>query len=135
MKYHHKEIIEIEPIQNIAFNRLIELLVWNDDMEEPRKMSLVAVIPRFDRPFLSSTQEYFQHAGQIDGVKTNWDVFAERYGLEKDFEKLGGSIPNSALFCDFCPALKYCTECKTSDCRQNFADWAYSDAPEKDQGV
>lgn len=135
MKYHHKEIIEIEPIQNIAFNPPIEQLVWNDDMEEPRKMSLVAVIPRFDRPFLSSTQEYFQHAGQIDGVKTNWDVFAERYGLEKDFEKLGGSIPNSALFCDFCPALKYCTECKTSDCRQNFADWAYSDAPEKGQGV
>ena len=31
--------------------------------------------------------------------------------------------------------IEYCTECKTSDCRQNFADWAYSDAPEKDQGV
>ena len=134
MKYHHKEIIEIEPIQNIAFDPPIEQLVWNDDMEEPRKMSLVAVIPRFDRPFLSSTQEYFQHAGQIDGVKTNWDVFAERYGLEKDFEKLGGSIPNSALFCDFCPALKYCTECKTLDCRQNFADWAYSEAKDETAG-
>ena len=135
MKYHHKEIVEIEALQNTAFNPPKEQLVWNDDMEEPRKKSLVAAIPCFDRPFLSSTQEYFQHAGQIDGVKTNWDVFAERYGLEKDFEQLGGQIPNSALFCDFCPALKYCTECKTADCTKNFTDWAYSDAPEKDQGV
>lgn len=135
MKYHHKEIIEIKPLQNIAFNPPKELLVWNDDMEEPRKMSLVAVISRFDRPFLSSTQEYFQHAGQIDGVKTNWDVYAERYGLESDFEKIRGSIPNRAVFCDFCPALKYCTECDTVDCPKNFTDWAYSDAPQKDQGV
>ena len=103
MKYHHKEIIEIEPIQNIAFNPPIEQLVWNDDMEEPRKMSLVAVIPRFDRPFLSSTQEYFQHAGQIDGVKTNWDVFAERYGLEKDFEKLGVQFQTALCSAIFAP--------------------------------
>ena len=41
--------------------------------------------------------------------------------------------------CKFCDIRRVsrddCTECRTSDCRQNFADWAYSDAPEKDRGV
>ena len=31
MKYHHKEIIEIEPIQNIAFNPPKVMPVWDAD--------------------------------------------------------------------------------------------------------
>src|SRR5574344_256699 len=136
MKDHHKEIIEIEPIQNIAFNPPIEQLVWNDDMEEPRKMSLVAVIPRFDRPFLSSTQEYFQHAGQIDGVKTNWDVYQERYGATmKSLKEAIESFNASHIPCEFCPARGHCaSDVRSGECTETFAEWAETEAKDETAG-
>ena len=138
MKYKGKELDVFKSDENIAFNPPHQMLIWNRESAEPLVEYVAAFCPSRENAVIINGGGVYQHCAEIPKAKTNWDIYAKRNGITTSLSSALDVFHQRGPACIFCPAInfcRHCTECDTVDCPKNFTDWAYSDAPEKDQGV
>ena len=60
-------------------------------------------------------------------VRTNWDLYCERYGTDKNEDLLKMAM-FQGIGCRCCPAKSFCKKIKAPTCHDSFIRWATSEA-------
>ena len=60
-------------------------------------------------------------------VRTNWDLYCERYGTDKNEDLLKMAM-FQGIGCLCCPAKSFCKKIKAPTCHDSFVRWATSEA-------
>lgn len=136
MQYKGKELVEFTSYKNVAFNPAKKMLVW--DKENNICESLVAAyLGRTNNPYkvitidpVNGAFSMFAHCSESPLVRTNWDVFCERYGTDKN-EDLLKMAKFQGIGCLCCPAKSFCKKAKEPTCHDSFVRWAKSEAEEE----
>ena len=69
-------------------------------------------------------------AAESSPVRTNWDVYCERYGTDKNEDLLKMAM-FQGIGCRCCPAKLFCKKIKAPTCHDSFVRWAKSEAEEE----
>lgn len=136
MQYKGKELVEFTSDKNVAFNPAKKMLVW--DKENNICESLVAAyLGGTNKPYKVITIDpvdgafsMFAHCSESPLVRTNWDVFCERYGTDKNEDLLKMAM-FQGIGCLCCPAKSFCKKAKEPTCQDSFVRWAKSEAEEE----
>lgn len=143
MQYKGKELVEFTSDKNVAFNPAKKMLVWNE-ADNIHQKTVVAYLGGTKNIYKvkaiysidSLSSESYAHCAEIPPVRTNWDVYCEKYGIDKDwdFQK----VTSVDLNCTTCPAWKICKKSKICikgkigvNCPDTFIRWAKSEAEEE----
>jgi hypothetical protein len=144
MQYKGKELVEFTSDKNVAFNPPKKMFVW-DCEGYIYKRRVVAYLGGYHRDYKviafgpideCKTLESYAHCSESSPTCTNWDVYCERYGIDKDwdFQK----VTSVDLNCTTCPAWKICKKSKIYNkgkigvnCPDPFIRWAKSEAEEE----
>lgn len=138
MQYKGKELVEFTSDKNVAFNPPKKMFVW-DCEGYIYKRRVVAYLGGYHRDYKviafgpideCKTLESYAHCAEIPPVRTNWDVFCERYGTDKNEDLLKMAM-FQGIGCLCCPAKSFCKKAKEPTCHDSFVRWAKSEAEEE----
>ena len=138
MQYKGKELVEFTSDKNVAFNPPKKMFVW-DCEGFIYKRRVVAYFGGYHRDYKvrafgpideCKALESYAHCAEISLVRTNWDVFCERYGTDKN-EDLLKMVMSCGIGCRCCPAKSFCKKAKEPTCHDSFVRWAKSEAEEE----
>ena len=137
MQYKGKELVEFTSDKNVAFNPPKKMLVW-DKADNIHQKTVVAYLGGTKNiykvitidPVDSWSSESYAHCAEIPPVRTNWDVFCERYGTDKNEDLLKMAM-FQGIGCLCCPAKSFCKKAKEPTCHDSFVRWAKSEAEEE----
>ena len=138
MQYKGKELVEFTSDKNVAFNPPKKMFVW-DCEGFIYKRRVVAYFGGSHRDYKvralgpideCKALESYAHCAEIPPVRTNWDVFCERYGTDKN-EDLLKMVMSCGIGCRCCPAKSFCKKAKEPTCQDSFVRWAKSEAEEE----
>ena len=138
MQYKGKELVEFTSDKNVAFNPPKKMFVW-DCEGFIYKRRVVAYFGGYHRDYKvrafgpideCKALESYAHCAEISPVRTNLDVFCERYGTDKN-EDLLNMVLFQRIGCLCCPAKSFCKKAKEPTCHDSFVRWAKSEAEEE----
>ena len=137
MQYKGKELVEFTSDKNVAFNPAKKMLVW-DKADNIHQKTVVAYLGGTKNIYKvkalysidSWSSESYAHCAEIPPVRTNWDVFCERYGTDKNEDLLKMAM-FQGIGCLCCPAKSFCKKAKEPTCHDSFVRWAKSEAEEE----
>jgi hypothetical protein len=137
MQYKGKELVEFTSDKNVAFNPAKKMLVWDKENNIHQK-TVVAYLGGTKNTYKvkalysidSWSSESYAHCAEIPPVRTNWDVFCERYGTDKNEDLLKMAM-FQGIGCRCCPAKSFCKKAKEPTCHDSFVRWAKSEAEEE----
>lgn len=138
MQYKGKELVEFTSDKNVAFNPPKKMFVW-DCEGFIYKRRVVAYFGGYHRDYKvrafgpideCKALESYAHCAEISPVRTNWDVFCERYGTDKNEDLLKMAM-FQGIGCLCCPAKSFCKKAKEPTCHDSFVRWAKSEAEEE----
>jgi hypothetical protein len=140
MQYKGKELEDIHIENDVVFPSTKAMIVWGENCNPMvDNVFAIKVFPNGTLLVVCLNNErvsYYPHCAEIQPVRTNWDVFCEKYGTEKDwdFQK----VTSVDLNCTTCPARKICKKSKIYNkgkigvnCPDPFIRWAKSEAEEE----
>ena len=137
MQYKGKKLVEFTSDKNVAFNPAKKMLVWDKENNIHQK-TVVAYLGGTKNIYKvkalysidSWSSESYAHCAEIPPVRTNWDVFCERYGTDKNEDLLKMAM-SQGIGCLCCPAKSFCKKAKEPTCHDSFVRWAKSEAEEE----
>ena len=135
-KYKVSELVEFTSDKNVAFNPAKKMLVWNE-ADNIHQKTVVAYLGGTKNIYKVITIDpvdgafsMFAHCSESPLVRTNWDVFCERYGTDKNEDLLKMAM-FQGIGCLCCPAKSFCKKAKEPTCPDSFVRWAKSEAEEE----
>ena len=136
MQYKGKELVEFTSDKNVAFNPAKKMLVC-DKENNICEMLVAAYLGGTNNPYkvitidpVDGALSMFAHCSESPLVRTNWDVFCERYGTDKNEDLLKMAM-FQGIGCLCCPAKSFCKKAKEPTCHDSFVRWAKSEAEEE----
>lgn len=132
MEYNGQEIHEFRCNKNIGFTPPKRMLVPGE-CGRPQEANVVAYLGGTNCAckviaVSDLTTRYYttlNWCAELPKPKTNWDLYCERYGTNKNMG-VSGLFPES-ISCWCCPAKLFCGS-RFSGCRDTFRHWAESKA-------
>ena len=136
MQYKGKELVEFTSDKNVAFNPAKKMLVWDKENNICERL-VAAYLGGTNNPYKGITIDpvdgafsMFAHCSESPLVRTNWEVFCERYGTDKNEDLLKMAM-FQGIGCLCCPAKSFCKKAKEPTCHDSFVRWAKSEAEEE----
>ena len=134
MQYKGKELEDIHIENDVVFPSTKAMIVWGENCNPMvDNVFAIKVFPNGTLLVVCLNNErvsYYPHCAEIQPVRTNWDVFCERYGTDKNEDLLKMAM-FQGIGCLCCPAKSFCKKAKEPTCQDSFVRWAKSEAEEE----
>ena len=134
MQYKGKELEDIHIENDVVFPSTKAMIVWGENCNPMvDNVFAIKVFPNGTLLVVCLNNErvsYYPHCAEIQPVRTNWDVFCERYGTDKNEDLLKMAM-FQGIGCLCCPAKSFCKKAKEPTCHDSFVRWAKSEAEEE----
>ena len=134
MQYKGKELEDIHIENDVVFPSTKAMIVWGENCNPMvDNVFAIKVFPNGTLLVVCLNNErvsYYPHCAEIQPVRTNWDVFCERYGTDKNEDLLKMAM-FQGIGCRCCPAKSFCKKAKEPTCHDSFVRWAKSEAEEE----
>ena len=134
MQYKGKELEDIHIENDVVFPSTKAMIVWGENCNPMvDNVFAIKVFPNGTLLVVCLNNErvsYYPHCAEIPPVRTNWEVFCERYGTDKNEDLLKMAM-SCGIGCRCCPAKSFCKKAKEPTCHDSFVRWAKSEAEEE----
>ena len=131
MQYKGKELEDIHIENDVVFPSTKAMIVWGENCNPMvDNVFAIKVFPTGTLLVVCLNNErvsYYPHCAEIPPVRTNWEVFCERYGTDKNEDLLKMAM-FQGIGCRCCPAKSFCKKIKAPTCHDSFVRWATSEA-------